>query len=111
MDIRNLIDYPAEQEVGFIPMDENIIEDLLRTNALEYPPEEADDNIEKPMIKPEEAVRETQTLTLFILHQNEDQMNRMGSIRDIKDYMTCICNECLIQRRIHDFFQPLQHSS
>lgn len=68
---RNFIDYPAKQEVGYISMEEYIIEDLVWTNddnfALEYTPEEADDSIEKPMIKPKERVQAAQTLTLSFI--------------------------------------------
>lgn len=55
MDIRNLIDYPTKQEVGYISTEEDIIGDLLKTSddnpALKDTSEEVDVSIEKPMIK------------------------------------------------------------
>jgi hypothetical protein len=43
MDIHNLIDYPAEHEVAYVPTQEEIVQDLS-TNLVPEDEVEADDN-------------------------------------------------------------------
>jgi hypothetical protein len=55
MDIRNLIDYPAEREVAYVPTQEEIVQDLS-TNLVSEDEVEADDSQESIPVKATEAL-------------------------------------------------------
>lgn len=56
MDIRNLIDYPSEREVAYVPTEMEIAEGLVEEHAPEDE-EEADDNNKRPLVKPSETLK------------------------------------------------------
>jgi hypothetical protein len=56
MDIRNPIDYPAEREVAYVPIQEEIVQDLS-TNPVPKDEVEADDNQESIPVKATEALQ------------------------------------------------------
>jgi hypothetical protein len=55
MDIRNLIDYPAEREVTYVPTQEEIVQDLS-TNHVPEDEVEADDSQKSILVKATEAL-------------------------------------------------------
>jgi len=55
MDIRNLIDYPAKREVAYVPIQEEIVQDLS-TNPVPEDEVEVDDNQESIPVKATEAL-------------------------------------------------------
>jgi hypothetical protein len=56
MDIRNLIDYPAEREVTYVPTHEEIVQDLS-TNLMPEDEVEADNSQESIPVKATEALQ------------------------------------------------------
>ncbi len=64
MDIRNLIDYPAEREVAYVPTQEEIVQDLS-TNLLAKDEVEADENQESIPVKATEALQCASLLQQF----------------------------------------------
>jgi hypothetical protein len=56
MDIRNLIDYPAEREVAYVPTQEEIVQDLS-TNLVLEDEVEVDDSQESIPVKATEALQ------------------------------------------------------
>jgi hypothetical protein len=55
MDIRNLIDYPAEREVAYVPTQEEIVQDLS-TNPVPEDEVEADNSQESIPVKATKAL-------------------------------------------------------
>jgi len=64
MDIHNLIDYPAEREVAYVPTQEEIMQDLS-TNLVPEDEVEADDSQESIHVKATEALRCASLLQQF----------------------------------------------
>jgi hypothetical protein len=64
MDIHNLIDYPAEREVAYVPTQEEIMQDLS-TNPVPEDEVEADDSQESIHVKATEALRCASLLQQF----------------------------------------------
>ncbi len=64
MDIRNLIDYPAECEVAYVPIQEKIVHDLS-TNPVLEDEVEADDSQKSIPVKAIEALQCASLLQQF----------------------------------------------
>ncbi len=64
MDIRNLIDYPADHEIAYVPTQEEIVQDLS-TNSMPEDEVEADDSQESIPVKATEALQCASLLQQF----------------------------------------------
>ena len=74
MDIRVLLNYPAEEEVAYTPDEDDIIAEHLRSDQVE---EQEDDTEELPRVMSSQALDATQTLEYFWLQQpdlNQDSL-------------------------------------
>ncbi|CAI5721443.1 unnamed protein product [Peronospora destructor] len=81
MDIRNLLDYPAERITSYIPDVDDIIEDHLPTQ----PEDEQDDSQELPKITVVDAQKAVEFLETFWLQQDGDPMGFPKSVQQMKD--------------------------
>ena len=83
MDIRVLLNHPAEEEVAYIP-DEDFIAEHLRSDQAE---EQEDDTEELPRVMSSHALDATQTLEYFWLQQPDLNQDFLLSLQQKKEKM------------------------
>ncbi|KAH8954708.1 hypothetical protein BDL97_08G094300 [Sphagnum fallax] len=96
MDIRNLIDYPAEREVAYVPTEEEIVQDLS-TNLVPEDEVEADDSQESIPVKATEALQ----CANIVDHE------MLAAIQIIKDKISIMRSNKLVQKPISKYFSKV----
>jgi hypothetical protein len=95
MDIRNLIDYPAEREVAYVPTEEEIVQDLS-TNLVPEDEVEADDSQESIPVKATEALQCASLLQQFWMQQDIVDHEMLAAIQIIKDKISIMRSSKLV---------------
>uniref|UniRef100_A0AAV1V1R0 EKC/KEOPS complex subunit GON7 n=1 Tax=Peronospora matthiolae TaxID=2874970 RepID=A0AAV1V1R0_9STRA len=97
MDIRVLINYPADEEVAYTPDDDEIIAEHLRFNQIE---EQEDDTEALPRVMSSQALNATQTLENVWLQQPDLIQDFLISLQRMKDQIGKIRSNQLVQKPI-----------
>ncbi|KAH8931298.1 hypothetical protein BDL97_19G013100 [Sphagnum fallax] len=92
MDIRNLIDYPAEHEVAYVPTQEEIVQDLS-TNPVPKDEVEADDSQE--------------SIPQFWMQQNIVDHEMLAAIQTIIEEINIMRSSKLVQKPISKYFSKV----
>ena len=111
MDIRNLLDYPDEQEVAFVPDVDDVVQAQLGGMSSGNEIVEADDeddNHEHPEINPVDAHLMLQTLKTFWPQQDEDSQEFIRSLQQMKNKINKIHVNQMVQADIRKFFNCQQ---
>jgi hypothetical protein len=103
MDIRNLIDYPAEREVTYVPTQEEIVQDLS-TNLVLEDEVEADNNQESIPVKATEALQCASLLLQFWMQQDIVDHEMLVGIQIVKDKISIMRSSKLVQKPISEYF-------
>jgi hypothetical protein len=106
MDIRNLIDYPAEHEVAYVPIQEEIVQDLS-TNLVLEDEVEADDSQESIPVKATEALQCASLLQQFWMHQDIVDHEMLAAIQIVKDKISIMRSSKLVQKPISEYFSKV----
>jgi len=106
MDIRNLINYPAEHEVAYVPIQEEIVQDLS-TNHVPEDEVEADDSQESIPVKATEALQCASLLQQFWMQQDIIDHEMLASIQTVKDKISIMRSSKLIQKPISKYFSKV----
>ncbi|KAH8962906.1 hypothetical protein BDL97_05G125400 [Sphagnum fallax] len=96
MDIRNLIDYPIEREVAYVPTQEEIVQDLS-TNLVLEDEVEADNSQESIPVKATEALQ----CANIVNHE------MLAGIQTIKDKISIMRSSKLVQKPISEYFSKV----
>ncbi|KAH8943660.1 hypothetical protein BDL97_13G064700 [Sphagnum fallax] len=106
MDIRNLIDYPAEHEVTYVPTQEEIVQDLS-TNPVPEDEVEADDSQESIPVKATEALQCASLLQQFWMQQDIVDHEMLAAIQTIKEKINIMRSSKLVQKPISKYFSKV----
>ncbi len=106
MDIRNLIDYPAERKVAYVPTQEEIVQDLS-TNLVPEDEVEADDSQESIPVKATEALQCASLLQQFWMQQDIIDHEMFAAIQTIKDKIIIMRSSKLVQKPISEYFSKV----
>jgi hypothetical protein len=106
MDIRNLIDYPAEREVTYVPTQEEIVQDLS-TNLVPEDEVEADDSQESIPVKATEALKCASLLQQFWMQQDIVDHEMLTAIQTVKDKISIMRSSKLVQKPISKYFSKV----
>ncbi len=106
MDIRNLIDYPAERKVAYVPIQEEIVQDLS-TNPVPEDEVEADDNQESIPVKATEALQCASLLQQFWMQQDIVDHEMLAGIQTVKDKISIMRSSKLVQKPISEYFSKV----
>jgi hypothetical protein len=101
MNIRTLLDNPAEQEVAFVPDIDDVLENQLTTGETD---DADDDSQEHPRIFPAEAHKMLQSLETFWMQQEADSQEFIRSLHRMKDKVSEIRVNQMVQKDIRQFF-------
>ena len=106
MDIRNLLDYPIEQEVAFVPNVEDVVQAQLdgMSGGNDDEADDEDDRHEHPKINPVDVHLMLQTLETFWLHQDEDSQELICSLQQMNNKINKIRVNEMVQTDICKFF-------
>lgn len=89
VDIRNLLNYPAEDEVAYVTDVYDVVNDQL-SNASDDGGNADDDSQEHPSISLTEAHKMLQTLQLLWMQQEVDSQDFLPSLQHMKDIISKI---------------------
>jgi hypothetical protein len=106
MDIRNLIDYPAEREVAYVPTQEEIVQNLS-TNPVLEDEVEADDSQESIPVKATEALQCASLLQQFWMQQDIMDHEMFVGIQTVKDKISIMRFSKLVQKPISEYFSKV----
>jgi hypothetical protein len=106
MDIRNLIDYPVEREVVYVPTQEEIVQDLS-TNPVPKDEVEADDSQESIPVKATEALQCASLLQQFWMQQDIVDHEMLVGIQTVKDKINIMRSSKLVQKPISEYFSKV----
>jgi hypothetical protein len=106
MDIRNLIDYPAEREVVYVSTQEEIVQDLS-TNLVPKDEVEADDSQESILVKATEALQCASLLQQFWMQQDIVDHEMLAGIQIVKDKISIMRSSKLVQKPISEYFSKV----
>jgi len=106
MDIRNLIDYPVEREVAYVPTKEEIVQDLS-TNLVPEDEVEVDDSQESIPMKATEALQCASLLQQFWMQQDIVDHEMLVAIQIIKDKISIMRSSKLVQKPISKYFSKV----
>jgi len=106
MDIRNFIDYPAKCEVAYVPIQEEIVQDLS-TNPVPEDEVEADDSQESIPVKATEALQCASLMQQFWMQQDIVDHEMLASIQTIKDKINIMRSSKLVQKPISEYFSKV----
>jgi hypothetical protein len=106
MDIRNLIDYPAELEVAYVPTQEEIVQDLS-TNPVPEDEVEVDDSQESIPVKATEALQCASLLQQFWMQQDIVDHEMLAGIQTVKDKISIMRSSKLVQKPISEYFSKV----
>jgi hypothetical protein len=106
MDIRNLMDYPAEREVAYVPTQEEIVQDLS-TNPMPEDEVEADDSQESIPVKAIEALQCASLLQQFWMQQDIIDHEMHVGIQTVKDKINIMRSSKLVQKPISEYFSKV----
>jgi hypothetical protein len=106
MDIRNLIDYPAEREVAYVSTQEEIVQDLS-TNLVPEDEVEADDSQESIPVKATEALQCASLLQQFWMQQDIVDHEMLAGIQTVKDKINIMRFSKLVQKPISEYFSKV----
>ncbi len=108
MDIRNLLNYPEEQITSYTPDLDSIIEDHLEEAGLApVLHEEEDDTKEVPAMSAADASEMLDKLVIFFMQQQDADESCVSSIQKLKDKMSMICTNRMVQKNIDRFFKRI----
>ncbi|KAH8944304.1 hypothetical protein BDL97_13G103400 [Sphagnum fallax] len=96
MDIRNLINYPVEHEVAYVPTQEEIVQDLS-TNPVPEDEVEVDNNQESILVKATEALQ----CANIVDHE------MLAAIQTIKEKINIMRSSKLVQKPISKYFSKV----
>jgi hypothetical protein len=106
MDICNLIDYLAECEVAYVPIQEEIVQDLS-TNPVPEDEVEADDSQESIPVKATEALLCASLLQQFWMQQYIVDHEMLARIQIVKDKINIMRSSKLVQKPISEYFSKV----
>jgi len=95
MDIRNLINYPVEREVAYVPTQKEIVQDLS-TNPVPENEVEADDSQESIPMKANEALQCASLLQQFWMQQDIVNHEMLVGIQTVKDKINIMRSSKLV---------------
>ena len=101
MDLIVLLNYPAEEDVAYTPVKDDIIDEHLRSDQVE---EQKDDTEELPRVMSFQALDSTQTLGSFWLQQPDLNHDFLIRLQRMKDKIGKIKTNQLVQKPILKFF-------
>jgi hypothetical protein len=107
MDIRNLLNYPQENNYMVASNDEDITNHIieeLRPQQDEDAASDNDDGVEPPKISTRQVQEYLEGLTLFWMHQKESYHEFSESLKEQKEAMKKISMTCLKQKSVLDYF-------
>ncbi len=107
MDIRNLLNYPEEQIITWMPSEEEIVEQISRDEREESNADEEDDSEEIPKVKHQDAIKMLESLKVFFQQQNSNQNMELDMVRILKDAATKLQKQGLVQSTLDHYFHPL----
>ncbi|KAI1001688.1 hypothetical protein K3495_g6511 [Podosphaera aphanis] len=107
MDIRNLLNYPEEQIITWMPSEEEIVEQISRDEREESNADEEDDSEEIPKVKHQDAIEMFESLKAFFQQQNSNQNMELDMVRILKDAATKLQKQGLVQSTLDHYFHPL----
>jgi hypothetical protein len=106
MDIRNLINYPVEHKVAYVPTQEEIVQDLS-TNPVPEDEVEADDSQESIHVKATEALHCASLLQQFWMQQDIVDHEMLAGIQTVKDKISIMRSSKLVQKPISKYFSKV----
>ncbi len=106
MDIHNFIDYHAEREVAYVPIQEEIVQDLS-TNLVPKDEVEADDSQESIPVKATEALQCASLLQQFWMQQDIVDHEMLAAIQTIKDKISIMRSSKFVQKPISEYFSKV----
>ena len=107
MDIRNLFDYPDEQEVAFVSDVDDVVQaqlDGMSSGNEIVEADDEDDSHEHPEINPVDTHFMLQILKTFWLQQDEDSQEFIRSLQQMKNKINKIRVNQMVQMDIRKFF-------
>jgi hypothetical protein len=107
MDIRNLLNYPEENNYMVAPNDDDItncIIEELRPQQDEDVARDNDDSVESPKISTRQAQEYLEGLTLFWMQQKESYHEFSESLKEHKEVVKKISMTGLKQKFVFDYF-------
>jgi hypothetical protein len=106
MDIRNLIDYPAERKVVYVLTQEEIVQDLS-TNPVLEDEVEADDSQESIPVKATKALQCASLLQQFWMQQDIVNHEMLAGIQTVKDKISIMRSSKLVQKPILEYLSKV----
>ncbi|KAI1001992.1 hypothetical protein K3495_g6206 [Podosphaera aphanis] len=106
MDIRNLLNYPEEQIITWMPSEEEIVEQISRDEREENNADEEDDSEEIPKVKHQDAIKILENLKVFFQQQNSNQNMELDMVPILKDAATKLQKQG-VQSTLDHYFHPL----
>lgn len=103
MDIRNLLNYPAEQVVTYMTTEEEIVQELSGPAGLVD--EDDDESMELPKITSKEAIKMMEKIELFLLQQSSNQDGNLALLRKLKDAAADIHIKGKVQTTLDTYFR------
>ncbi len=108
MDIKNLLNYQEEQITSYTPNLDSIIEDHLEEAELAPVLHEEEDDIkEVPAMSAADASEMLDKLVIFFMQQQDADESCVSSIQKLKDKMSTIRTNGMIQKNIDKFFKRI----
>src|SRR5215469_2301177 len=108
MAISLLLSHPEEEVVAFVPTIDDLVNDHLQSNELTKDNGEGvedDDSVEPAKVTPSEALKMLDGLESFWLQQEDQSLEFITALRNMKDKVNLIKTHQLKQMIISDFFQ------
>jgi len=103
-----LFNYPEEQIMSYTPDLDNIIEDHLEEAGLApVLHEEEDDNKEVLAMSAADASEMLDKLVIFFMQQQDANESCVSSIQKLKDKMSMIHTNRMVQKNIDKFFKRI----
>lgn len=106
MDICNLIDYPDEREVAYVPIQKEIGQELS-TNTVPEDEVEADESQEYIRVKTTEALRCANLLQQFSMQQDIIDHEMIFSIQTVKYKISIMRSRKLIKKPILEYISKV----
>ncbi len=108
MDIRNLLNYPEEQITSYTPDLDSIIEDHLEEAKLAPVLHEEEDNSkEVHAMSVADASEMLDKLVIFFMQQQDADKSCVSSIQKLKDKVSMIRTNRMVQKNIDKFFKRI----
>lgn len=107
MQISFLLNYPDEQEVSYMPTDEEIAEDIRQ--SISEPVEETEDEVViRPAYNVAQAVKAMEEMMLFWQFQDHDTQVQISMSRKLLEDTVDLQKKRLRQSSVRDYFKPVE---